>query len=100
MSRSSAEAEAKIQEALSFIPSARASIEGQNYESARVALSAALNAVNEARKIIDEGESDDGGAPSESESAGNNTSSSQDGNEGSENSGEGSKGGNDTGDDQ
>lgn len=99
-SRSSAEAEAKIQEALSFIPSARASIEGQNYESARVALSAALNAVNEARKIIDEGESDDGGAPSESESAGNNTSSSQDGNEGSENSGEGSKGGNDTGDDQ
>lgn len=100
LSRSSAEAEAKIQEALSFIPSARASIEGQNYESARVALSAALNAVNEARKIIDEGESDDGGAPSESESAGNNTSSSQDGNEGSENSGEGSKGGNDTGDDQ
>lgn len=99
-SRSSAEAEAKIQEALSFIPSARASIEGQNYESARVALFAALNAVNEARKIIDEGESDDGGAPSESESAGNNTSSSQDGNEGSENSGEGSKGGNDTGDDQ
>ena len=98
-SRSSAEAEAKIQEALSFIPSARASIEGQNYESARVALSAALNAVNEARKIIDEGESD-GGAPSESESAGNNTSSSQDGNEGSENSGERSKGGNDTGDDQ
>ena len=100
LSRSSAEAEAKIQEALSFIPSARASIEGQNYESARVALSAALNAVNEARKIIDEGESDDGGAPSESQSAGNNTSSSQDGNEGSENSGEGSKGGNDTGDDQ
>jgi hypothetical protein len=100
LSRKSAEAEAKIQEALSFIPSARASIEGQNYESARVALSAALNAVNEARKIIDEGESDDGGAPSESESAGNNTSSSQDGNEGSENSGEGSKGGNDTGDDQ
>jgi len=99
-SRSSAEAEAKIQEALSFIPSARASIEGQNYESARVALFAALNAVNQARKIIDEGESDDGGAPSESESAGNNTSSSQDGNEGSENSGEGSKGGNDTGDDQ
>jgi hypothetical protein len=99
-SRSSAQAEAKIQEALSFIPSARASIEGQNYESARVALFAALNAVNEARKIIDEGESDDGGAPSESESAGNNTSSSQDGNEGSENSGEGSKGGNDTGDDQ
>jgi hypothetical protein len=99
-SRSSAEAEAKIQEALSFIPSARASIEGQNYESARVALSAALNAVNEARKIIDEGESDDGGAPSESQSAGNNTSSSQDGNEGSENSGEGSKGGNDMGDDQ
>jgi hypothetical protein len=99
-SRSSAEAEAKIQEALSFIPSARASIEGQNYESARVALFAALNAVNEARKIIDEGESDDGGAPSGSESAGNNTSSSQDGNEGSENSGEGSKGGNDTGDDQ
>jgi hypothetical protein len=99
-SRSSAKAEAKIQEALSFIPSARASIEGQNYESARVALFAALNAVNEARKIIDEGESDDGGAPSESESAGNNTSSSQDGNEGSENSGEGSKGGNDTGDDQ
>jgi hypothetical protein len=100
LSRSSAEAEAKIQEALSFIPSARASIEGQNYESARVALFAALNAVNEARKIIDEGERDDGGAPSESESAGNNTSSSQDGNEGSENSGEGSKGGNDTGDDQ
>jgi hypothetical protein len=100
LSRSSAEAEAKIQEALSFIPSARASIEGQNYESARVALSAALNAMNEARKIIDEGESDDGGAPSESESAGNNTSSSQDGNEGSENSGERSKGGNDTGDDQ
>lgn len=99
-SRSSAQAEAKIQEALSFIPSARASIEGQNYESARVALFAVLNAVNEARKIIDEGESDDGGAPSESESAGNNTSSSQDGNEGSENSGEGSKGGNDTGDDQ
>jgi hypothetical protein len=99
-SRSSAEAEAKIQEALSFIPSARASIEGQNYESARVALFAALNAVNEARKIIDEGERDDGGAPSGSESAGNNTSSSQDGNEGSENSGEGSKGGNDTGDDQ
>jgi hypothetical protein len=99
-SRSSAEAEAKIQEALSFIPSARASIEGQNYESARVALFAALNAVNQARKIIDEGESDDGGAPSESESAGNNTSGSQDGNEGSENSGEGSKGGNDTGDDQ
>jgi hypothetical protein len=100
LSRSSAQAEAKIQEALSFIPSARASIEGQNYESARVALFAALNAVNEATKIIDEGESDDGGAPSESESAGNNTSSSQDGNEGSENSGEGSKGGNDTGDDQ
>jgi hypothetical protein len=99
-SRSSAQAEAKIQEALSFIPSARASIEGQNYESARVALFAALNAVNQARKIIDEGESDDGGAPSESESAGNNTSGSQDGNEGSENSGEGSKGGNDTGDDQ
>ena len=100
MSRSSAEAEAKIQEALSFIPSARASIEGQNYESARMALSAALNAVNDARKIVDERESNDGGAPSESESAGNNTSSSQDGNEGSENSGEGSKGGNDTGDDQ
>jgi hypothetical protein len=100
LSRSSAQAEAKIQEALSFIPSARASIEGQNYESARVALFAALNAVNEATKIIDEGESDDGGAPSESESAGNNTSSSQDGNEGSENSGEGSKDGNDTGDDQ
>lgn len=100
LSRSSAEAEAKMQEALSFIASARASIEGQDYESARMALSAALNAVNDARKIIDERESNDGGAPSESESAGNNTSSSQDGNEGSENSGEGSKGGNDTGDDQ
>jgi hypothetical protein len=100
-SSSSAEAEAKIQEALSFIAGARASTESQDYESARVALSAALNAVNEVSKIIDEGESEDGGgAPTESESAGNNTSSSQDGNEGSENSGEGSKGGNDTGDDQ
>ncbi|HEX7031879.1 MAG TPA: hypothetical protein VF172_02655, partial [Nitrososphaera sp.] len=48
---SSAEAEAKLQEALSLIANARASIQAYDLDSARSALSAAYQAINEAQDL-------------------------------------------------
>jgi hypothetical protein len=72
----SGEVETKLREALSLIANARASIEAQELDSAREALSAAYQAINEAKDIIE----DDGRISSE-----NSEDDESDGNSGKDN---------------
>jgi len=93
---SSAGAKAKLQEVLSLIAGARASMEEQDYESARESLSAAYKALNDARKVMENGDDDNensGSGKPEEESDDDSGSSTE---EDDESSGEGS-GGNSTG---
>jgi flagellin-specific chaperone FliS len=75
---SDADAEAKLQEALSLIAGARASIEAQDLDSARYTLTTANKIIKEARELIedDEDTSTPGGA--ENSDDGNSESSSDD----------------------
>jgi hypothetical protein len=77
---SDAEAQAKVQEALSLIANARASIEGYDLDSARESLTAAYWTIEEAKDLIedDENSGENGSSSSGNGSEGNNSESSGD----------------------
>jgi hypothetical protein len=84
------EAEAKVQEALALIASARTNIKAQDLESARNDLSAAYHAISYAKKLIEDNEDDDGNtstAGSRENSADGSKESANDDDKGSNNSG-------------
>ncbi len=56
---SDAEAKAEVQEALSLIANVRASIEAQDLDSARNNLGAALSAINDAKRLIEDEDDND-----------------------------------------
>lgn len=92
---SDAGAQAKVQDALSLIASARISIEAQDFESARDTLSTAYRTINEARSLIEdeaddtsssnngENSSDTSGGPGNGEDSGNSGKENDDDKEGS-----------------
>jgi hypothetical protein len=80
---SDSEAEAKVQEALSLITSARSSIDQQNYDSARESLSAAYKALNEAGSLIEDSQHGDNSNGNSSSSDNDHKDNSGKGDEGS-----------------
>ncbi|HEU4605943.1 MAG TPA: hypothetical protein VFS46_06865 [Nitrososphaera sp.] len=98
---SDAEAQAKVQEALSFIADAKMSIEAQDLDSARDTLTAAYWAIEDAKSLIEDNNassSNSGKNPDGSgESSGNGNSGKEDGDndKGNEGSGNGSNDGKD-----
>lgn len=81
---SNAEAQAKLQDALSLIASARISIEAQDLQAARDTLTTAYWTINEARDLIDS----DGGTSSSDNGGEDDDSSRSSGNSGKEDGGE------------